>query len=626
MTLMPPWESMGGPHAQDISTLLMPAQPVSPLIAGTENGFVFTRSGPNASWVKTGTIKEGSAIFRIVRDPEKPSRLYAATDAGLFVSENSGASWTEIPVVAAEPTPVGVRAFAIDPYNTSTMYAGTSSKGILRSSDGGRTWYPANEGIAGLDSSDVFEILIDVSKPDHILAATIPYGVVHSVDAGGHWSRLTEEFTNTGSAVTHLVQDPQTPATVVYGTNAGGIRKSTDGGTTWSPSRNATADGKILSLSVIPGRLEGLLAGTESGILVSTDFGTSWSDMTGTLPHIPLAAAPSSDGRTIYAFGEGIGVQQTADSSATWTHIDANLGGSSVRLVTTDAQGRRLYVALDHAVLAYDSSTGTWRSASAGLPGATITSLVVDADSPLHLIAATSLGGYRSSDGGLTWHLASRSMRITPKILEPHPRIITRMLASGTLGLDVSTDKGATWAQARPFEKRYQVNGFTFSPTNTGIVYGAAPEVAIMSRDGGLLWESSRYGLHGENITSITLDSHDPAVVYAWTSTGGGYRSLDAGLEWNAYTPPWRQHDTVLIAFDRFTPSSVVALVNAREVYYSSTGGGTWFLLPAVRLRAEPISLWWNAPSRMLFVGTKGKGVLRLPLGESVKEATGEKE
>jgi photosystem II stability/assembly factor-like uncharacterized protein len=583
------------------------------------------RASPDVAWVKTSTIREGAAIYQFIRDADKPARLYAATEAGLFTSENNGTSWTEHDLLVGAGR-VGVHALAIDPYNTSAMYAGTRNRGILKSSDGGATWYQANEGIPGLDSAEVYEILIDISRPDRILAATVPHGVVHSTDSGRHWGRLTEEFTGSGSAVTHLAQNRQAPAIIVYGTDAGSIRRSTDGGSTWSPSRNGSAEGKILSLSTSPSRPEVLLAGTESGILISSDFGTAWRSITGTLPQIPVAASFSSDGRTVYAFGEGIGLQQTIDSGATWTHTDPNLGSSTVRLLTTDERGRGVYVALEHAVLAFDSATGTWQSASAGLPGGTITSLVVDSDSPFHLFAATSLGGYQTSDGGQSWQLATRNIRITPMILEPHPRIWTRMLASGNLGLDVSTDKGVSWHQAKPFDKRYHVNAFTYSPTNTGTIFGAASQAAIMSRDGGFLWESSRYGLHGEEIVAITLDGKDPDLVYAWTSSGGGYRSLDGGLEWNRYTPPWKQSDTVLIAYDRYQPSSVIALINAREVYYSSTGGGTWFLIPAVRLRMRPQSLMWNAPSGTLYISTKGRGVYRIFLGKTVQEVTGEKE
>jgi photosystem II stability/assembly factor-like uncharacterized protein len=255
-----------------------------------------------------------------------------------------------------------------------------------------------------------------------------------------------------------------------------------------------------------------------------------------------------------------------------------------------------------------------------------ITSLVVESGSPLHLLAATTLGGFRSTDGGQSWQPATRSMRITPKVLEPHPRIHTRMLASGTLGLDVSTDRGATWSQTKPYTSRYFISAFTFAPRNTGVIYGAAAQAIVMSRDGGFFWESSRYGLHGEEFAAITLDRRDPSVVYAWTSSGGGYRSLDGGLEWNSYAPPWKQGDSVLIAYDRFQPSSVVALVNSKDIHYSSSGGGTWFTLPSIQIDAPAQSLWWNAPSETLYIGTKGKGVRRVALGQSVREVTGEQE
>jgi photosystem II stability/assembly factor-like uncharacterized protein len=328
----------------------------------------------------------------------------------------------------------------------------------------------------------------------------------------------------------------------------------------------------------------------------------------------------SPDGKTFFAYGEGIGLQQSNDSGATWTDISSGLGGATVRLVTTDEKSERVYAALRHTILTYDPATGLWRSASSGLSGGAITSLVVDRDSPLHLFAATSLGGFQSKDGGQTWQPATRNTRVTPTILEPHPRIRTRMLASGTQGLDVSTDKGTTWQQVKPFGAKFQISSFTFSPTNTGVIYAAASQAALISRDGGLVWESSRYGLQGEEISAVTLDDRNPSVVYAWTSSGDGYRSLDAGLEWNRYSPPWKQNDTVLVAYDRYEPSSVVALVNGQNIYYSSTGGGAWFPLPSAKLDARAQSLWWNAPEALLYVGTRAKGVYRISLGKSLKE------
>jgi photosystem II stability/assembly factor-like uncharacterized protein len=377
-------------------------------------------------------------------------------------------------------------------------------------------------------------------------------------------------------------------------------------------------------MSAVHGRPDVLLVGTESGVLVSRDFGSSWADVTGSLPHLPVQVAPSGDGQTIYVFGEGIGLQQTVDSGATWTHVDENLGGATVRLLTTDEKGERLYAALEHAVVAYDFPSQSWQSASSGLPGGKISSLVVDSDSPLHVYAATTLGGFESSNGGQTWRIATRNMRITPRVLEPHPRIRTRMLASGSLGLDVSTDKGTTWRQTKPLSGTYHISSFTYAPRNTGVIYGASPQAVMMSKDGGFLWESSRYGLHGEDILAITLDAQDPSLVYAWTSDGGGYRSLDGGLEWNKYSPPWKQNDSVLIAFDRYQPFSVVALVNGRDIYYSPSGGGTWFSLLSAKLNAPALSLWWNAPGSVLYVGTEGKGVHRIALGQKVKEVVGE--
>ena len=166
----PEWTSMNGPRAQDVSALLLNADTASAILAGTDDGDVYVCARPGEPWANVSTIPQRARVGQFMQDPERPGNLYAATEAGLFASSNNGTTWTAISVVAETTMTVGVRALAIDPWNTAMMYTGTIHKGMRKSTDGGITWNPANEGIPGMDSADVHEIFVDPSKPDRILA------------------------------------------------------------------------------------------------------------------------------------------------------------------------------------------------------------------------------------------------------------------------------------------------------------------------------------------------------------------------------------------------------------------------------------------------------------------------
>jgi hypothetical protein len=84
------------------------------------------------------------------------SLIPGAAKWGLYRSTDGGATWTFIHNGSADPTvctgdvveasnltpcsPRGVRRVTIDPNDSSTVYAGSYSRGIWRSTDGGNTW------------------------------------------------------------------------------------------------------------------------------------------------------------------------------------------------------------------------------------------------------------------------------------------------------------------------------------------------------------------------------------------------------------------------------------------------------------------------------------------------------
>ncbi len=160
-------------------------QSVSPVAQAGYNQW--TGSGPN-----------GGLMTVLVIDPGNPSTLYAGTQSGgVFKSTNGGVSWNPVNIGLTDNT---IYALAIEPafgpfvglYN-STIYAGTAVDGVFKSTNGGATWNPAN---TGLTDGTIYSLLVDPINPHTLYAGTQFGGVFKSTNGGESWSASNAPFTN----------------------------------------------------------------------------------------------------------------------------------------------------------------------------------------------------------------------------------------------------------------------------------------------------------------------------------------------------------------------------------------------------------------------------------------------
>jgi len=121
-----------------------------------------------------------------------------------------------------------ITAMAIAPPTTTTpttIYAGTSDRGVFKSTDGGATW-------SATDLTNIYVSALAIDLVTQALyAGTYGGGVYKGTDGGATWTLLGL----TGTSVTALAIDPQMPTTLYAGAYWGGVFKSMDGGSTWSP-------------------------------------------------------------------------------------------------------------------------------------------------------------------------------------------------------------------------------------------------------------------------------------------------------------------------------------------------------------------------------------------------------
>jgi hypothetical protein len=72
---------------------------------------------------------------------------------------------------------------------------------------------------------------------------------------------------------------------------------------------------------------------------------------------------------------------------------------------------------------------------------------------------------------------------------------------------------------------------------------------------------------------------------------------------------------------DNLMPSSIIALVNRTDLYYSHSGGKEWVKI-LVDPPPSPIThLSWNATSRTLYGISAKDGLYRLSIGKEIDKA-----
>ena len=198
------------------------------------------------------------------------------------------------------------------------------------------------------------------ADPDRLLASGHPaaggnMGVLTSDDGGATWSLLSDGVGGPVDfhAMSVSPMDPQ----VIYGLY-GDIQVSRDAGRMWAVSGPAPLD--TLDLAAGPDDPATLYAGTVDGLMVSTDFGVSWT-RSGP-PGVPVTAVESTGSGEIYAFFAGDGLFRR-DSAGTWTSLSKEFGQRVIlHLAIHEDTPERLAAVTDtSAVLISEDAGKSWR-------------------------------------------------------------------------------------------------------------------------------------------------------------------------------------------------------------------------------------------------------------------------
>ncbi len=327
------------------------------------------------------------------------------------------------------------------------------------------------------------------------VALAVALGLASSVANAQPQSISSEQiaelrFREIGPAVTggriHDVEAlPQDPSTIYVATASGGIWKSTNKGTTWTPIFDDQPVSTFGDIAIAPSDPSVIWAGTGeqnnrqstswgNGVYRSDDAGATWTHVglddtrhIGRIrvdPHDPDVAYVAALGN-LWAPGRARGVFKTVDGGATWEQVlfvDTLTG--AVDLVMDPSDPNTLYAA------AYQRLRRAW-GFNGGGPGS---------------------GIYKTTDGGRTWHELTNGIpagdegRIGLAIAESNPSVLNALIEHASEGGTYrSEDGGASWQKVNRLNQRPMYYSHIYiDPTNENRVYSAATSF-YKSEDGG---------------------------------------------------------------------------------------------------------------------------------------------
>jgi photosystem II stability/assembly factor-like uncharacterized protein len=300
-----------------------------------------------------------------VRHPTDPNTFFVVSDGGVFKTTDGGASYT------------GLNGG----YVTTQFYQGfTNSKLTANYAIGGMqdnltAIYHGTTAWERVIGGDGCWTAIHPANDLTLYGAAQYLDIYRSYDGGQNWTSIAPP--NPGGAITGFVAPyvlcPSSPSRLYAGRNL--VYRSDSEGTVWAAANNGAAlDGvnPAFSMAVSATNADLIFVatapnGTRGHLYKSLNGGTSWTDVTGTLPDRYLSDItldPTNDNRLYVAV----------------------MGFGSSHLFRSDNQG------------------GAWIDVGTGLPDVPASAVEVDPQHPSNVYVGTDLGVYVSVDQGQDWH------------------------------------------------------------------------------------------------------------------------------------------------------------------------------------------------------------------------------
>jgi photosystem II stability/assembly factor-like uncharacterized protein len=226
-------QSVGAIALFSIDTVAVdPVNPLTVYAGGFSNSSVvsgiFKSEDGGRNWKPIYSGSAAAQISYLVIAPENHNVLYAIDDRQLLKSTDGGNQW--VAALSYPPTDDMdfFAEFALDSGTSTTIYV-TGNSHFYRSTNSGNSWTDLTDRLAQGSGAELFGgCKADLTLPSTVYVGTFSKGVAKTTDGGDTWEIITDE----DSVRRYSVVAAAPP--VLYSTYPG-VTKSTDQGTTWVP-------------------------------------------------------------------------------------------------------------------------------------------------------------------------------------------------------------------------------------------------------------------------------------------------------------------------------------------------------------------------------------------------------
>lgn len=512
-------------------------------------GGVFRSEDSGTTWVPAGL--QGEAVRAIEQTGSHPRTLVAGTRSGVFRSSDAGVSWARISS-ARDAELRDLDSIAVDPRDPRIIYAGTYHL-PWKTVDGGATWKSIATGM--IDDSDVMSLRIDAAQNTRVFASACS-GIYRSDNSGAQWAKL-QGIPYTARRSQQIVQDSRDPRTLFAATTSG-LWITHDVGDSWA--RTTPADWVVnavtLLLAAAADRPPLVLLGTEAGLMVSADGGTTFSAANSGFSHRVLEAFAALPGEPRHLLVEISGARhdllETHDGGVSWSPLPGVLPAGGAQALY-GAAGTWLAALRAGGLARYDAAAHTWRRVTLAQAGARRASPVprrTPGETPRNVphaevwpdvraLCASSERLFVATSRGL-WSGEERSSVLRPMRPMISPGISGDLrdvscthgiwLATPDRILHQATDGGEwrSWTLPAGAGEFQWIRSLAL-PGVTVVLAGTTHGVFALSNDAGS-WRAVEHGLPATSTSPAAASGSRIAIVAA---SGVLYVSKDGGNSWD---------------------------------------------------------------------------------------------
>ena len=615
---------------------------------------VYKSTDAGKSWQHVG-LAGTHTIPRIVIHPQNSDIVYVAAsgpewtdnpERGVYKTTDGGKSWQKVLYINDK---TGAIDLIMDPGDPNTLYAATwerirkkwhdprnheasSGSGIYKTTDGGATWTPINNGLPEAKFRGRIGIDLCLTKPNVLYAFVDNYEIARqpgadeldsygrprapvirgatvyrSDDSGNSWRQVSEQnaymeriSATYGWVFGQMRVDPNDENTIYVMGLA--LNVSNDGGKTFRPLRGMHGDHH--GLWIDPDNSNYLVNVNDGGVAISYDAGENWRTFYDNLPLVQFFNVNHDMAEPFNVYGS------VQDHGSFRAAVDLSRGSSNIPAVQWQrAPGGE---GSNHAIDPTDPdivySTGFYgrldRTNIATDEQKSVVPEVAEGEPPL------------------------RGQWLAPFIISPHnPRIIYH----GMNMLFRSMDRGDSWQKISPDltynildrigDIPYQtIYSIAESPFKFGLLYVGTDDGRVhRTKNSGTEWREIGKKLpQGKFVTGIVASANEPATVYVALNGKRDddfkaylYKSTDYGDTWHSISNNVPCGPINVVREDPKNPN-VLYVGTDLGAYVSLDKGASWHTLSGSMPTTFVHDLVIHPREDMIVAATHGRGMYAL--------------